>query len=313
MALTSNTKEDKAMKRIQAKVKTLSMLALAGLASATFYTHVVHADDAMGDIYLMHIDNSTSSALQIIETLPAYLTQIVLMATSFLTPDNGTNGTIDWSTNWANQQNYFATINADALNNQGAVLGTQKQLVTTLFGTTVPVNVNDLDYASLLGSANFFQTETRPNVDPALNYVTNSSGLGLALTPPGAGWGGSATDQQNYTNFYNAVSAVQTYDAYALSQNYQDSKTITADSTARLALIQQSSNSSWFASVMTNDLGWVLRQLLVYTSQNYVLLDQLVQSQRQMATTLAMTNTLFIANSGFQASLLLQKAKSASH
>ena len=80
-----------------------------------------------------------------------------------------------------------------------------------------------------------------------------------------------------------------------------------------IAVVSFSGESSDMApdlsSVIANDLGWVLRQILLFSSQTYVLMDQLLQTQKQMLATLAMTNTLLVANSNYQASILSNKAQ----
>jgi len=269
--------------------------------------------DSIDEPYLKNIQTYTNGILAIVNNLPAYLMEITKMASSFLATDNSSDDPVDWSTNWSNEQNWFASLSSSSLNNESAQYTLQQTLLTTFFGasniqTPNPQNMNDLAFPTLLGKP-LVSPDPRTGVDATMNYLVNASGLGIPLTIPAAGWRGDATSQKNYRNFYNTVTAVQTYNGFVLSRLYEDSKSLSTDSALRTQLITQSSNSGWFTSVITNDLGWILRQILLYNSQSYVLMDQLVQTQKQMLATLAMTNTLFIASNELQGNILLQKAQ----
>ena len=300
------------MRKILKKIKQGS-IAFVSVAIATLLCIQTARADMIDVPYLTNIQNYTNSILSVINQLPTYLAKIPILAATFLATDNSSNDPVNWSTQWSNEQNWLSTLGSNTLNNEANQTTLQTSLLTSFFGSANiaagnPQNLNDLSYTTLLGIP-LLSPDPRSDVNSSLNYLMNASGLGITYPAPSAGWRGPQLAQKNYVQFYNTVVAVQTFNAYVLSRLYEDSHTLATDTSLRKQLITQSSNSNWFTSVISNDLGWVLRQLLLYSSQSYVLLDQLVQSQKQMTASLAMTNTLLIANSGFQASTLLTKAQ----
>lgn len=298
------------MKKMKGRFNRCFTTALSFSLAAVVFVQPARADD--NTPILTNIQDYTNQILSAVNNIPAYLTQITQMAISFMATDNSGTDPIDWSTYWTAQQSSLTTINSDSMTAEAAQYNMQKTLETTFFGdnnltgtTPNPQNVNDLSYLSMLGQPLVSSTSG----DPAMNYLINASGMGAPLTPPSAGWRGDASAQKNYLNFYNTITAVQTYNGFVLSRLLQDSKTAAQDFGLRKTLIEQTSDSNWFSSVISNDLGWVLRQLLLYTSQSYVLLDQLVQTQKQMSASLAMTNSLFIVSNEMMGSYLLKSAQ----
>ncbi|HSW70962.1 MAG TPA: hypothetical protein VLH77_03160 [Gammaproteobacteria bacterium] len=296
------------MRKIYKKLKPWGSILVSLSLSTAFFTQTAKAD--MVDVpYLTNIQNYTNSILNIINQLPTYLADLPILAKTFLAADNASGDPVNWTANWSNEQNWLSTLGGNALSNEANQTALQTSLLTTFFGAAGnPQNINDLSYTTLLGNL-LLSPDPRSNANPSLNYLMNAAGLNINYPAPSIGWRGNQQAQKNYTQFYNTIISVQTYNAYVLSRLYADSQTLATDNSLRKQLITQSSNSSWFTSVITNDLGWVFRQILLYSSQNYVLMDQLVQSQKQMTAALAMTNALLIANSGFQASTLLSKAQ----
>lgn len=258
-------------------------------------------------------ENSLTSILAVVNQLPTYLKGVATMAATFLASDNQSTDPVNWSTNWTNEQTWLSGLATSASTNQANQITLQQSLLTSFFGSSniaagTPQNLNDLSYTTLLGQP-LLSPDPRSGVNASLNYITNAAGLGISYPIPGSGWRGNQQAQKNYISFYNTLTAVQTYNAYVLSGLYEDSQTYSNDSSLRSQLITQSTNANWFTSVITNDLGWVMRQILLFSSQSYILMDQLVQTQKQMLATLAMTNSLLIANSGFQANTLISKAQ----
>ncbi len=291
-------------------VKKLSQL-MAGI-TLTFLLGLETAS-AQQQVQDVSAENSLISILTVVDQLPTYLQKVANLATSMLAADNQGSDPVNWSTYWTNQQTWLTGLSTNALNNQTNQVALQSSLLTTFFGSANisagnPQNLNDLSYSTLLGQP-LLSPDPRGTVNSALNYLTNAASLGITYPAPSAGWRGNGDAQKAYAGFYNTVTSVQTYNAYVLSGLYEDSVTLANDTSLRSQLITQSTNSNWFTSVITNDLGWVLRQILLYGSQTYVLMDQLLQTQKQMLSTLAMTNSLLVANSGFQASTLLAKAQ----
>lgn len=312
------------MKTIYGKIKKLSLALGTASLAATLFVQSAKADSIdqpyLQNIqtYTQNIQNTSNSILTTVNNIFAALVELSTLAATMLATDNGSSQPIDWSTQWTNEQTWLSTLGNDAMTNETNQYGMQQNLVTTFFGPTNinvspptlpnPVNVNDLSYTTLLGQL-LVTPDPRTGVNPAMNYLVNASGLGMPITIPGAGMRGDAVSRKNYTNYYNTVTAVQTYNAFILSRLYEDAQTLQNDNSLRGQLIAQSSNSAWFSSVIANDLGWVLRQILLYNSQMYVLMDQLVQTQKQMLTTLAMNNTLAMVNAQMQGFNLLKQAQ----
>jgi hypothetical protein len=300
------------MSKLSRKTKKLRIVLATLAVTSTLGIQEARADQV--DVpYLTNIQNYTNSMLTVINQLPAYFSSLPTLVTTMLAADNASSDPVPWTTYWTNQQTWLTTLGSNALNNEANAIALQTSLLTTFFGSSnisagTPQNMNDLSFSTLLGNP-LLSPDPRSGANAALNYLTNASGLNLTYPVPSAGWRGSSEAQKAYTQFYNTVTAVQTYNAYALSHLYEDSQTLVNDTALRKQLITQTTNANWFSSVIANDLGWVFRQILLYCSQTYVLMDQLVQTQKQMAATLAMTNTLLIANSGFQANTLMTQAK----
>lgn len=299
------------MRKFSKRLKHFLIAAMTTLLA--FLTIQTARADSTDVPYLTNIQNYTNTIMGVINQLPSYLGNLSTLATTLLASDNGGGSPIDWSANWTNQQSWLSTLGSDALSNETNQYALQQTLLTNFFGSSNisagnPNNINDLSYSTLLG-APLLNPDPRSGVDAATNYLVNASSLGIPLTAPEDGWQGDKTSQKVYKNFYNTITSVQTYNAFVLSRLYEDGKTASNDNSLRKQLITQSSSSSWFTSVISNDLGWVLRQLLLYSSQTYILMDQLLQTQKQAAATLAMTNTLIIANSLIQSNQLLQKAQ----
>ena len=202
------------------------------------------------------------------------------------------------------------------VNNEQTRLNITNNLLGGFFNiTSIPaltdtsININDLSYTSMLNQPLVSPDPRGDNIATAQNYLINASGLALPWGKPDSNFHGNPQQINNYTKVYKTTTAVQTYNLFALAKLYQDSQTNTTDWGLRKQLITQSTSSAWFGYVINQDLGWVIRQILLYISQNYVLSDQLVQLNRQIAATLAMTNTLLITNNYLQASNLRDSAE----
>lgn len=222
------------------------------------------------------------------------------MASSWLADDK-TNAT-------AQMQTYFGSLGniiiADS--NMQNSLATQQQFLADLFGGTVgdfnsqsPAiarsipNINDLSYPTLLGQPPVIKAAASP-----YNYVKNASGFSLFHPAPNPSWHGTAAAWSRYANYYNTVMAVESFNSYVLSNQYADTTNGTSFTNTQLNLIQQASNSAWISQIASENaenLGVILRQLLMFESQSYVLLSQLVQLQRQMLTAQVMTNSMLVA------------------
>lgn len=257
-------------------------------------------------LLLQQIVNNTQGILNQVNNLQNVLQAVGLLATAWITPDDSEVTSTQLVPNFTNLGKLINTSLAQQVSMQPTIN-------TTLFASTKPSDIpyaNDLTYSTILG-APFFSKDPRDTsskkVDSALNYILNASGINIPHIAPNLAWQGATTDQDNYQAYYSAVISAETFGAYILSQQYADKTQLNEVQTALVT--QASDATNWMAKVASENIGWVLRQLLLYQSQSLVLMTQLVQTQKQIATASAMTNTLFIANNTQWEGLLVSKAQ----
>ncbi len=247
---------------------------------------------------------------------PVYpIAGIIAALTSLTSTDTATNPATPTPT----LQNGFTTYVAQAATSTTAQTTLQQQLTTDFFGSaSMPTqaitfqstpNANDLAFQTLLGGGT--QTFSDPNYKAGTsgyNYLKYAAGLNINHTLPNPSqWVGLPSDQTRYTNYFNAITAVQTFDGYALSQLYEDlTNNISA---AQTALVNQASDpTNWFAIITNESIGAVLRQTLMYESQSYILLTQLLQTEKMLLAAQAMNNTLVILSGQASETMLVARA-----
>lgn len=261
---------------------------------------------------LAAIKEDTGNILQIVNTFPAVIQTYIAEWYSE-----------DKSTSIPHMLTNFGKLNTAVLNTTTAQMALQNQLLIDFFGGNPKTvasafpGANDVSASTLLNNL-FLNPDPRnndptaPQQNPVYNYIKNASGLNITHVRPALNWRGPAADQARYINYYNAMSAVQTYNAYVMSQFYDapdsDGATI---SNLQSNLLAEASDAAWFKEVESENIGWVLRQLLIFTAQNYALSIQSLQTQKQLLATQVMTNTLLIIGNQFTESNLLTKASGA--
>jgi hypothetical protein len=290
---------------------TIAMLGIGGIALVRADTTAAAASGS-DTIYLQQIAAYTNSILTAITT-PANPMLVMILETllPLSAPDNSTNPPSPTPT----LQNLFSNLNfsSQAIEQLGMLtnfMGIQSDMFSGISTASVP-NVNDLSYGTLMGLPPVSPDPRGKNAgNPVYNYVKMAAGVNITATAPGTDWKGSTYDQTNYRNYFNAITAVQSFNAYALSQIYAD--TTAQLSTQQSALVAQASDpKSWFAIVASEPIGAVVRQILVFESQNYVVLTELLQTQKLLLATAAMNNTVQMANGMSNSTLLITKATTA--
>ena len=166
-------------------------------------------------------------------------------------------------------------------------------------------NINDLLYPTILGL-----TPVAKAPASALNYLTNAAGLSIShVMPPNPIniWGDPQSNSavQRYIDLYNTVSAVGSFNTFALSNLAIDTN---KTNVIQDSLIMKASNSAWLLQIATEELGKVLRQILLFESQNYVVSTELLKLQRQLLTAQVMTNTLLVLNNQMNEYVIYSKA-----
>jgi hypothetical protein len=286
------------------RMRTL-VVNMATLASICLFPLSVRADANSSVLAL--IEQHTKGTLAAVNDLPTYLASLAKLSLSWLAEDDSKQS--------ASMQASFGQLTNSMAANTTLQNNIQQQLLSGFFGSGVTradvPYANDLTYSTLIGKP-YFSPDPRDSennkVDSALNYIKNAAGLSMTHIAPGKNWQGSAQAQQKYSSFYSTISAVQTFNAYVLSQYYAEAKNGNKVSNTQASLIQQASAADWFTTIATEKLGVVLRQLLMYNSQTYVLMTQLLQTQKQLLASQAMNNTLLIMGNLYTESMLYNKA-----
>jgi hypothetical protein len=237
------------------------------------------------------IVGTTAGMLKIMNQTPAYIESITEMAQSWIETDDPAN-TI------GNSQYTFASLgDLRTTGDQNQITATtsltEQFLKAGSFNASKPVlpgNANDLTYTILFGLPIVKQNTQNPNYDQNIqNYIKNATGSTLTLDQPNPNWVDS-TSKTQYINLYNTLAAVQSYDQYLITglANLKDSQSLTTQ------LTTQATNPDWFKQISTEALGLVLRHILMYTSQSFVQITQLIDLQQKQLAVQAMTNSLLV-------------------
>lgn len=269
-------------------VKKGLLLATAAVCLSTVYVSPLLAEDtAPGGDYLKIIAQNTSNMLIKLNNVPDYINTMVQFAVNMQRSDD--------SPATSEMQANFAKIGLLLSKDYVMQQGMQMQINGDVLGPMVKSlpNKNDLVYSSLLAAYDPNDPNSKAALASAYNYIRNASGVGLATAPPR----GTATgvNADAYKAYYNTVTSVKSFNAYVLSNRLAEMLNGNGLNPAQTALQVQASSSNWIAQVATEELGKVVRQLLVFQSQSYVLLAEMLQTQKQMLMAQAMTNALLIA------------------
>jgi hypothetical protein len=271
---------------------------------------------------LQQIATNTGNILTAVTDISNPVVQAIVTALANLTsPDNATNPATPTPFMQTNFTGYVAGVSASTTAQQAL----QHQLETDFFGTAVTTTslpgANDLAFSSflaLLGGSNqlYFTPDPRGTsvggvaIDPAYAFLKNAAGLNINHVIPSNTWKGHAVDQAHYAIYYNTVSAVQTFNSYLMSEVYNDFKTQL--NTLQMALIFQASDpKQWFAVITNESIGAVLRQMLMYESQTYVLTVQMLQEQKKMLAAQTINTAMAVAAGSAGEGLLLSRAIAA--
>jgi hypothetical protein len=292
------------MQRIRSNVFITA--GLTTLAWIIFYVSPLKAQTTSttsnAENYLQQISTYTYGTLTQINNLPIYLRQLTILVLSWLAPDD--------SAATAALQGSFTTLTNAAVQNAVTRASIQPQLLSDFFKNTTqlpPYNANDLTYQTLLGNL-YINPDRRKNVDPSYHYLVNAAGLNVKHLVPGNWSGDGNIFPLMYSNYINTVSAVQTFNGYILSEAYANSKNNGQLKQTQDQLVQQASSSDWFTQIAAENLGIVLRQILLYNSQTYILLTRLLETQKQILTAQTMTNALLIVVNQPTEDILYKKA-----
>ncbi|MES2218052.1 MAG: hypothetical protein V4501_06545 [Pseudomonadota bacterium] len=300
------------MKKISAFIATVAALSIIAIPQLRADTPAPGAGAGSDTLYLQEIATYTNSILTAITT-PVNPVVLMILEPLFnlVAVDNSTNPQSPTPA----LQNSFTTVNftGEAMSPL-MMMSNYAQLQSDFFSNissgTVP-NANDLAFGSLIQQPLFSPDPRQNNAgNIPYNYIKTASGMTMIHVVPGTDWKGSNYDQNNYKIMYNTESAVQTFNGYALSQLYTDTQLQLT--TQQAALVAQVSDpKAWFAVITSEPIGAVLRQTLMFQSQSYVLLTQLLQTEKLILAAIAMNNTMAMVNNTGNESMALMKAVKA--
>jgi len=245
------------------------------------------------------IKSDTGQILVGIQNLPTYLNiylaPLLLYANSWLSKDDQPNGLL------ATYQAAVATKNKEEMQNfrmqDNAVYEFTKTFLMNgsieASNATLPDNANRLSSTILIGKGQKIDPNSDQKSRPeelVKDYVRNLTGANYAFSQPPQTPSGKTPP--NYTFFYHSIAAIQSFGNRILSKLL-----VVPDKNGqsqREFLMNQASSSSWFKNIGEEDLGLVLRHILMYDSQIYVQLMKLEKLQQDHVAAQAMTNTLLI-------------------
>ncbi len=293
------------MIKLKTHMKKIIALSIAFLAMSVALISPAKAETT-SEKYLKLIAIYTYKTADAAYYIEEYIYGILVILNSWILPDE-TDTSSQLQSNFSKATNTLTT-------NTKTQLDMQTSLIKDFYGRDVTEEItpyaNDMTFGSLKGKPYFIKDPRSEKIDLGLNYITNVAGLKLTHIVPGD-WAGTPYAQRKYKAFYTTVSAIQTYNSYILSQLYLDNNGKNSLSDQQTTLIKQASSSDWFTQVASENLGVVFRQMLMYNSQLFVLMTQLLQAQKQMLATLAMTNTLIVIGDSFTENQLYNEARSA--
>lgn len=263
------------------------IIPMTTIATMFLFTQPVYAQGLV-ELLLMRISAINYSILSNINNLPTYITDITQMAQNLNNTNDQTNIMANYQYAFANLQQINATsLTTQMTNSQNA---TSQFLLAGSFDQNNPIlpqNANDLNY-SILFNQPLPNTQAPQNIQTSQqNFINNLAGMGTILKQPSPAWKKSAA-ATNYTGFYNSIAAINSYNAYTLNGMLAQPSSNNLNN----YLIGVSSSSDWFKNVAAEPLGVVARQILMFTSQIYVLLNQLITLQQNMLGEMATLNTL---------------------
>jgi hypothetical protein len=172
--------------------------------------------------------------------------------------------------------------------------------------TTLP-NANDLVYSTLLGKPYFAVDPRGGPVNAAFNYAIHASAADHAHVLPSPSFSGKQADQAAYARYVYTAMAAESFGAFVLSDHALSE--VTSVNPALADLLAEARDPNAAAAVATEDIGVVVRQLLLVERQNLVLLSDLLKTEKQLLAAQAMTNGLLVStNTGTESQLLLKAA-----
>lgn len=286
------------------QLKKAFVLAVAALCISIVYVGPSSAW-SLSEWYLQQIANNTYNMLQIMQNSG----NLAGLAVSWLQQDTGD----DSITSQAQQG--LAMSGVMAVMSQTMIKAQQKQIIADIMDRPISdfegkdakiladvPNVNEISFSSLIGVP---PVASKP-VD-FYGYVKNASAFNSARPLPDSSWESDDDAKLMYKNYFDTVTAIESFNAYVISQLATDSILKTNEN--REKLLTFATSSDFFAKIATEELGRVLRQILLFTSQSFVVNAQIQKNLQEMVAAQAMTNTMLIKLNELNEKNILDSAK----
>ncbi len=255
---------------------------------------------------LSYADENT----QILNSILARLNQLPNYIASWLDTDDKNNyipinGTL------------FSLFNQSSGTDETSRLSYTNTLVKLYYGGSVPKDANDYSYTTLrqtyLNSYPSGSQQQSLISKSIANYMQYVSGNGIRLDSPDDSWvsNKASASQKSYYALYKTMAAMQSYNDYIISKLMIDQQANTsypkgipsrsegqaANTTDILAATTDlAGSSSWYSDVGSESLGLVLRQMLIFNSQMYILLTRIYQTEQQMLVAQSLANALTMSS-----------------
>lgn len=175
------------------------------------------------------------------------------------------------------------------------------------------INKDELSYSNVVKKAEQGEDAAKREKQ-VLSYITTVSGLNLYHKTQGDFRGGKQ-EAEAYKRFVNTMLAAETYNSYMLAQmytKYQQKDALDEAGEAQKQLVEQAKDSDWFTKVGSEPISFVIRQLLLYTSQLLVVQSQMITIQQknhqEMMISQGVSNTLLMLIGQYSENQLLRSA-----
>lgn len=179
-----------------------------------------------------------------------------------------------------------------------------------------PLPAPDTSYATLVKQNSKNQQTGEPEkVDDKIKldakyFVKNASGINIPHVAPSQMVAGkNAFAVRKYVTFYNTINSISSYNAYVLNEHLADLQKDFKLSQIQMELKSYASDNKWLSHVNEEQsIGVILRQLLLFMSQMYIVSLQQLETEKQLVAAIAMTNSLVILGNGYYEKTLYEDA-----
>lgn len=181
------------------------------------------------------------------------------------------------------------------------------------YGKKLP-NLNELSYATYAGKPLLPLDKSKgEELDKVVKkYLANLAGSNVYhLSPKAPGnWAGTKESYAAYERYFNTVMAAESYNSHIISEMYANFQDKDQLNTLQTKLVEQAKDpDKWFTQVGSEPIAFVMRQMLLYLSQVFVVQTEMLKTQKEMLYTQAVTNSLLTLIGQYTENNLLRNAR----